>query len=54
MAGLMIRALFLATALSGIESGAQSQTPYPTRPITMVAPFAAGGPTDVMGRSLSK
>ena len=23
---------------------------YPTRPITMIIPFAAGGPTDVLGR----
>src|SRR5271166_6772727 len=23
---------------------------YPTRPLTMVIPFAAGGPTDVLGR----
>jgi len=54
MAGFMIRALFLAAAVFSIESGAQAQTPYPTRPITMVVPFAAGGPTDVMGRILAQ
>jgi tripartite-type tricarboxylate transporter receptor subunit TctC len=26
---------------------------YPTRPITMVIPFAAGGPTDVLGRVIA-
>jgi tripartite-type tricarboxylate transporter receptor subunit TctC len=35
--------LLAATAL------AQAQN-YPTRPVTMVIPFAAGGPTDVLGR----
>ena len=28
---------------------ASAQT-YPSRPITMIIPFAAGGPTDVLGR----
>jgi len=27
---------------------------YPSRPITMVAPFAAGGPTDVIGRVIAE
>lgn len=33
--------------------GAQAQD-YPNRPITMVIPFAAGGPTDVLGRAMGQ
>jgi tripartite-type tricarboxylate transporter receptor subunit TctC len=36
-------------ALFALLGPAQAQD-YPTRPITMVIPFAAGGPTDVLGR----
>ena len=38
----------LAICLAGLTT-ASAQT-YPNRPITMVIPFAAGGPTDVLGR----
>jgi tripartite-type tricarboxylate transporter receptor subunit TctC len=31
-------------------SGGATAQDYPTRPVTMVIPFAAGGPTDVLGR----
>ncbi|MEI8153658.1 MAG: tripartite tricarboxylate transporter substrate-binding protein [Hyphomicrobiales bacterium] len=35
--------------LVGLTASAAAQN-YPTRPITMIIPFAAGGPTDVLGR----
>ncbi len=37
------------SALLAVTAGASAQT-FPNRPITMVIPFAAGGPTDVLGR----
>jgi tripartite-type tricarboxylate transporter receptor subunit TctC len=37
-------------ALLALTGAAEAQQDWPTRPITMVIPFAAGGPTDVLGR----
>jgi tripartite-type tricarboxylate transporter receptor subunit TctC len=31
-------------------SGTAAQTPWPTKPVTLIVPFAAGGNTDVMAR----
>ena len=42
-------ALAAAMAVSG-SAGAQD---FPTRPMTMVIPFAAGGPTDLLGRVIA-
>lgn len=46
-------ALGLAGALT-ISLGAAAQAPYPNRPITMVVPFAAGGPTDTVARLIGQ
>ena len=46
----------LAAVFAGVLmfAGAASAQDYPNRPLTMVIPFAAGGPTDVLGRVLGQ
>jgi tripartite-type tricarboxylate transporter receptor subunit TctC len=44
--------LVAALALTSLTGAASAQT-FPARPITMVIPFAAGGPTDVLGRVIA-
>ena len=45
-------ALGFALALGSIAIA--SAQPYPSRPITMVVPFAAGGPADTIGRIVAE
>src|SRR5215471_4156384 len=46
----MIKALVVAAAIYPAAASAQT---YPSRPIVMVVPFAAGGSFDVMGRIMA-
>jgi tripartite-type tricarboxylate transporter receptor subunit TctC len=47
------RAAALGCAILGSATGAQAQD-YPSHPLTMIVPFAAGGPTDTLGRLLGE
>jgi tripartite-type tricarboxylate transporter receptor subunit TctC len=48
----MLRRALLPALSAGLlaATGAASAQDYPSRPVTMVIPFAAGGPTDILGR----
>ena len=46
--GYALGAVLMLTGAAG------AQGDWPTRPVTMVIPFAAGGPTDVLGRVMAE
>jgi tripartite-type tricarboxylate transporter receptor subunit TctC len=49
----LCRAAAISLSVAFASSIAAAQT-YPTRPITMIVPFAAGGPTDALARILAQ
>jgi tripartite-type tricarboxylate transporter receptor subunit TctC len=47
----MLKALLIALASFAAVTGVNAQT-YPSKPVTIVVPFAAGGPSDALARIL--
>jgi len=52
----MKKFLSLAAAVVGVAlaSSAWAQAPFPSKPVTIVVPFTAGGPTDLVARGLAQ
>src|SRR5262249_48150078 len=48
----LVLSLVLSAGLG--DTGSVRAQSYPTKPITMVVPFAAGGPVDTVGRSVAE
>ena len=49
----LVLAMTAIAAISGCAGSAAAQS-FPSRPITMIVPFAAGGPTDVIARVIGE
>ena len=50
----MLRRSVLATAVALLVAPAAMAQSYPDHPITMIVPFAAGGPTDTVARLIAE
>jgi tripartite-type tricarboxylate transporter receptor subunit TctC len=50
----MLRRTLLAAVPASVAAGRAWADTYPSRPITMIVPFAAGGPTDLMARIMGE
>ncbi|KQP15097.1 tripartite tricarboxylate transporter substrate binding protein [Pseudorhodoferax sp. Leaf267] len=48
------RSILLATAALALAPALHAEAPYPARPITLVNPYAAGGPADTLARGLAR
>ena len=48
-----MKRILLAAAAAIAAATAASAEAYPSRPVTMIVPFAAGGPTDIVARIVS-
>ena len=49
-----LSAIAIALAATSLIGAAHAHSAYPTRPITFINPYAAGGPGDILGRIVSQ
>jgi tripartite-type tricarboxylate transporter receptor subunit TctC len=54
MAPMIRRFVLAASSIAVYLATAPAHAAYPDKPITLVVPFAAGGPADAMGRTLAR
>src|SRR4051812_8531861 len=52
MRKLALATMIFAATFAGV--GTTTAQVYPSKPITMIVPFAAGGPTDTIGRIIAE
>src|SRR3569833_3477205 len=48
-----MKRILVAACIAMATAAAASAQPYPSRPITMIVPFGAGGPTDALARIIT-
>jgi tripartite-type tricarboxylate transporter receptor subunit TctC len=51
---MLTKRALLGSSVAALAAPALAQAPFPTRPVTMLIPFAAGGPTDTVGRLIAQ
>ncbi len=50
----LVAAISAVIVFASVASSARAEDQYPSHPMTMVVPFAAGGPTDILGRIVAQ